>query len=144
MTGVDTNILVYSHRTEMPLHKSAARCVRELAEGRAPWAIPWPCIHEFLAIVTNSRIYRTPTPLLRALAQVEAWLASPSLVVLPETDTHWHYLKETLVKAGATGGMTHDARIAAICMQHRVGTFYTVDRDFTRFSGLRTVNPLIP
>jgi uncharacterized protein len=39
--------------------------------------------------------------------------------------------------------MTHDARIAAICLQHGVREFWTVDRDFSRFSNFRTRNPLI-
>ena len=30
------------------------RRVAQLAEGPATWAIPWPCLHEFLAIVTDN------------------------------------------------------------------------------------------
>jgi predicted nucleic acid-binding protein len=50
--AVDTNILVYAHREDSPFHDAAFRRVAELAEGQAVWAIPWPCLHEFLAIVT--------------------------------------------------------------------------------------------
>jgi uncharacterized protein len=56
--AVDTNILVYAHRQDSPFHKAAFRRVAELAEGPATWAIPWPCVHEFLAIVTHPRILR--------------------------------------------------------------------------------------
>ncbi|RLB44033.1 MAG: VapC toxin family PIN domain ribonuclease, partial [Deltaproteobacteria bacterium] len=84
MIGVDTNILVYAHREDSPWHERAYACIKQLAEGSAPWAIPWPCVHEFLAIVTHPRIYQPPTPLSRALEQVEAWLESPSLVMLSE------------------------------------------------------------
>jgi predicted nucleic acid-binding protein len=83
--AVDTNILVYAHRTDSEWHDRAAICLRELAEGRAPWAIPWPCIHEFLAIVTHPRIYDPPTPVAAALDQIDAWFESPSLVLLTET-----------------------------------------------------------
>ncbi len=84
MIAVDTNILVYAHREDSPFHDTALRRVAELAEGSAMWAIPWPCIHEFLAIVTHPRIYAPPTPLDRALDQVDAWLESPTLAVLAE------------------------------------------------------------
>ena len=57
MIAVDTNILVYAHREDSPWHDSAYASVVDLAEGRALWAIPWPCVHEFLAIVTHPRIY---------------------------------------------------------------------------------------
>ncbi|HTG57884.1 MAG TPA: hypothetical protein VMG63_00510 [Terriglobia bacterium] len=53
MIAVDTNILVYSHREESLWHQAAFALIAELAEGRAAWAIPWPCLHEFLAIVTH-------------------------------------------------------------------------------------------
>lgn len=56
MIAVDTNILVYAHRKDSPFHGNAYESILELAEGRTPWAIPWPCIHEFLAITTYSKI----------------------------------------------------------------------------------------
>jgi predicted nucleic acid-binding protein len=49
--------------------------ITALAEAKSPWAIPWPCIHEFLAIVTHPRIYSPPTPLATAINQIAAWLA---------------------------------------------------------------------
>lgn len=52
MIAVDTNLLVYAHRKDSAWSQAARRCIRGLAEGRATWAIPWPCIHEFLAIAT--------------------------------------------------------------------------------------------
>jgi hypothetical protein len=44
-------------------HDAAYNEIVNLAEGRAPWAIQWPRLHEFLAIVTHPRIYLPPTPL---------------------------------------------------------------------------------
>src|SRR4029453_4617874 len=79
MIAVDTNVLVYAHRRDAEWHVQAERALRRLAEGAAPWAVPWPCLHEFLAISTHPRIFRTPTPIDAALDQVDAWLESPSL-----------------------------------------------------------------
>ncbi|RLB25452.1 MAG: hypothetical protein DRG71_03960 [Deltaproteobacteria bacterium] len=73
--------------------------IKQLAEGSAPWAIPWPCVHEFLAIVTHPRIYQPPTPLSRALEQVEAWLKSPSLVMLSEGEGYWRELRFIMQKS---------------------------------------------
>jgi predicted nucleic acid-binding protein len=74
MTAVDTNILVYAYRVDSPWHAVAYDRLAALAEARAPWVIPWPFVHEFLAIVTHPRIYAPPTPLVNAIDQVEAWL----------------------------------------------------------------------
>jgi uncharacterized protein len=42
------------------------------------------------------------------------------------------------------GPQIHDARIAALCRQHGVSELWTADRDFGRFAGLRSKNPLVP
>lgn len=142
MTGVDTNLLVYAHGADSPWHPRAAELIRGLAEGAAPWAIPWPCIHEFVSTVTHPRIYRPPSTLEQAAAQVEAWLTSPSLVLLPETTDYWPHLRATLLGGRAVGGQVHDARVAALCRLHGVRELWTADRDFAKFPDLVTRNPL--
>jgi toxin-antitoxin system PIN domain toxin len=143
MIAIDANILVYAHRGDSPWHAPAAARVRELAEGSSAWAIPWACLHEFLAIVTHPRIYKPPTPIDHAIAQVDAWLESPTLVVVSEADSHWAALRELLLAGKVSGPQVHDARIAAVCATHGVRTLWTADRDFSRFPGLKTVNPLV-
>lgn len=143
MIAVDTNILVYAHREDSPFHDAAFRRVAELAEGVANWSIPWPCLHEFLAIVTHPRIYAPPSSLEQAIAQAEAWLESPTLVLLTETPRHWLTLRELLVAAHIAGPQVHDARIAALCRQHGVRELWSADRDFGRFAEVTVVNPLI-
>ena len=51
MIAVDTNILVYAHREDSSFHDAADTCIAQLAESGVPFALPWPCLHEFLAIV---------------------------------------------------------------------------------------------
>lgn len=143
MIAVDTNVLVYAHRSDSVWHARAAACVRELAESSTAWAIPWPCIHEFLAIVTHARIFTTPSPLPRALDQVGSWLESPSLVLLGEADAHWDTLRGLLEAGRIAGPKVHDARIAAICVAHGVRELWTADRDFGRFPALAARNPLL-
>lgn len=142
MIAVDTNILVYAHREESPFHEVAAQGMKRLAEGGAAWGIPWPCLHEFLGIVTHPRIHKTPTPLIAALDQVEAWLESPTLALLTESEQHWPVLRSVAIAGRVTGPRMHDARVAALCHQHGVREFWTADRDFSRFPDLPVVNPL--
>jgi uncharacterized protein len=85
--AVDTNVLVYAHRREAREHEAAKRLVRQLAEGLDAFAIPWPCVYEFFSVVTNPRIWkeRATTPG-AAWAQLSAWIESPNLRLLGETD----------------------------------------------------------
>lgn len=142
MIAVDTNVLVAAHRRDAAGHAQAAAAVRDLAEGLSAWAIPAPCLHEFLAVVTHPRIFDPPSRMAEALAQLDAWLASPSLAVLTESDRHWSSLGNILRQSKATGARVHDARIATICADHGVATLLSADRDFGKFPAVRVENPL--
>jgi toxin-antitoxin system PIN domain toxin len=141
--AVDTNILIYAHRADSRFHAIAARKITELAEGSGAWAVPWPCMHEFFAIVTNTRVYDPPTAGEVALAYLDALLQSPTLVVLAETDLHWKTLSSLITAGQIVGGRVHDARIAAICLQHGVRELWSADRDFRLFPDLTVINPLM-
>ena len=143
MIAADTNILVYAHRADSEWHPQARSCLQTLAEGRVSWGIPWPCLHEFLAIVSHPRIYDPPSTIALAAAQVDAWLESPVAELLAEADSHWPILKQQLFAGQIKGPMVHDARVAALCIAHGVTDFWTADRDFSRFPGLSTRNPLL-
>lgn len=143
MIALDTNLLVYAHRADSPWHRAAADRVRGLATGRGAWAIPWPCVHEFLSIVTHPRIYDPPTPLAKAIDQVSAWLESPTLVLLHEGHDHWPVLGALLTRGKIAGPQVHDARIAALCLSHGIRELWSADRDFNRFGDLAVRNPLI-
>ena len=143
MIATDTNILVHAHRADSEWHAQARSCIQSLAEGRAPWGIPWPCVHEFIAITSHPGIYDPPSMITAAIDQVDAWLQSPVAALLAESGSHWPALKEQLVVGRIRGPMVHDARVAALCITHGVTEFWTADRDFSRFPNLKTRNPLL-
>lgn len=142
MIAVDTNLLVYAHRRDADWHEPAAKIVRSLAERPEAWALPWPCVHEFLAIVTHPRIFTPASTLNQAMDQIDAWLESPSVVLLSEAPTHWHTLESQLRQGRITGARVHDARVAALCLSHGVSELWSADRDFSRFPDLVVSNPL--
>lgn len=143
MIAVDTNLLVYAHRRESSFHERAREVVGQLATSRSPWAIPWPCVHEFYGVVTNARSFTPPSTVAEAIAQLTGWLDSPSATTLHEGPDHWATLQALLVAGRVVGGQIHDARIAAICVEHGVREFWTADRDFNRFPALTVRNPLV-
>jgi toxin-antitoxin system PIN domain toxin len=143
MIAVDTNVLVYAHRAESSFHDAAFDSVRSLAEGRLPWGIPVSCLHEFLSVVTHPKLFKPASTAAQALAQIDAWLASPSVQILHSGAEHWSILSELTHVSKLQGGQFHDARIAAICLENGVTTLWSADRDFSRFKALKTVNPLV-
>ncbi len=143
MIAVDTNILVYAHRADSPFHGRAREALEGLAAGVRPWAIPWPCVHEFFAVVTHLRIYRTPTPPAIAFDQLRALESLVNLDFIGETVGYLDRLSPLALKARTQGGAIHDARIAAICLAHGVTELWSADRDFSRFPALDVRNPLV-
>jgi uncharacterized protein len=143
MIALDTNILVYAHRQDSPFHQPALATINHLGNGSTPWAIPWPCLHEFISITTHPRIYSPPTPIDTAFAFLANWLQSDSLVLLSEGETHFAQLARLSRRAKLAGPKIHDARIAALCLSHGVEILYTADRDFSLFPELKTMNPLL-
>ena len=143
MIALDANILVYAHRVEMEWHDAAAHAVTQALEGSEAIGIPWQCIAEFLAAVTSPRIFSIPTPIGVVLDQVDAWRESPMIEMLSERESFGTFFAALVREARVTGPRVHDARIAAICLEHGVRELWTADRDFNRFPELRTRNPLV-
>lgn len=144
MIAFDTNILVYAHRKDSPFHEKAYSLLKETAESKTSWAIPFPCIHEFYAVVTHAKIFNPPTPLESAIEQLEAWLESPSLQLIGEApQDYFKLLKSKLINGRLQGPKVHDARIVSICIQNGVSLLYSSDRDFNKITGLKIQNPLI-
>jgi toxin-antitoxin system PIN domain toxin len=141
--ALDTNLLVYAHRPDSEFHREASAILAELAGGALRWAIPWPCVHEFIAVVTHARIYKMPTPLEIALQALRALEALPSLEFICEGEGYLERLDEIAMPARVQGGAIHDARIAAICKYHGVRELWSADRDFSRFPQLKLHNPLM-
>jgi toxin-antitoxin system PIN domain toxin len=120
MIAIDTNILVYARREETPFHKEAKELLRNLAEGDSPCALPWPCIYEFLRVITHPRVFDPPTQLEVALEDLESLTEAPSLVLLGEGHGHFNHLCH-MVRSGQTiGNLAHDAHIAALIREHGV------------------------
>lgn len=143
MIAIDTNLLVFAHRGDASHHERVMEALTPIFEAAAPWAIPWPCVHEFLAISTNSRIYKPASTLDQALAFMKSLLDSPGCHVLSEGPSHFEKLAEITRAGRVSGARIHDARIAAICLQHGVRELWSADRDFSSFPQLKVRNPLI-
>lgn len=143
MIAIDTNILVYAHRGDAPHNSRAYPLLKSLAEGNERWAVPAPCIAEFLCVVTHPRVYDPPSTVSEALVQVDSWLGSPLVSLLPEGGLTWTWTRQLVEDAELTGPRVYDARIAALCLEHGVSELWTADRDYSRFPALRTRNPLV-
>ncbi len=134
MIAVDTNVLIYAHREELPRHERALARLRELAEGDAAWGLPVFCLGEFVRVVTHPAVFSPPSTLEDAVEALDGLLGSPSLVVLSPGARYWPLVREALTEARATGTLAFDAQIVALCRESGARALLTEDRDFRRFT----------
>jgi toxin-antitoxin system PIN domain toxin len=133
MQAIDTNVLIYSEIVSSQFHEPARRLVISLAEGIVPWAIPWPCIYEFLRVVTHPKVFNPPVPLALALDDLKRILESPTVILLSGGVRHAEVMDLVVRESGVAGNLLHDAHIAALCIAHGVSEILTGDGDFNRF-----------
>lgn len=143
MLAIDTNILVYAETPSSEFHQTARDLLAQLTEGSLPWAIPWPCVYEFLRVITYPHVRRPPLPLDVALDDLQEIFQSPSLRLLSETPRHAEILDQLFRTSHITSNIVHDAHIAVLCIEHGITELITADHDFTKFP-LKVRNPFRP
>jgi uncharacterized protein len=132
MIAVDTNILLYAHREEMPTHVLAKQRLVQLAEGDAPWGLPVFCLGEFVRVATHPRVFTPQSSLEQALGFLDGLIASPTVRLLVPDESYWSLFGKVTRGARAAGNLAFDAQIATLCVLYG-STLLTADRDFARF-----------
>ena len=140
MIVVDANVLLYAYDRSDGRHVAAARWLEAIMGGEGEVGLALTTVLAFIRISTDPRVYEVPLPAQRAIGLVESWLRRANVYLIGPTEAHWRILTEIVVAGGARGPLLMDAHLAALTMEHG-GTLATVDRDFSRFRGLRTVDP---
>ena len=141
MIAVDTNVLVYAHRSDSSRHEPAEAELFRLADGAEPWAVPVFCLAEFLRVVTHPRIFGRPSSVEEACGALRALVATASARVLSPGPRFPALFVDSVREADARGNLVFDAQIAALLREHGVREILSFDRDFERFPGLRLIVP---
>lgn len=141
MTVIDANILLYAYNADAPQQRAIAGWLRELIESNETVGLPWVTIWAFIRICTNRRIWNSPRPAKEAFGIISEWLSQPGVVLLEPGPRHWELLGSLVLEHNATGPLVTDAVLAALAIENGA-LLASTDHGFSRFRGLRWVNPL--
>jgi len=141
MTLIDANLLIYAYNPAAEHHAAARRWLEATIGAGLPVRLAWMTVLAFVRIMTSTQIFRRPLSIEEAAAIVDQWLAQSNVDVLEAGEQHWALLRQTLVDGQASGSLVSDAHLAALAIEHGA-TLATTDRDFARFAGLKTTNPI--
>jgi toxin-antitoxin system PIN domain toxin len=138
---IDANLLLYAYDSASSQHQAARQWIEDVFSGYEPVRMAWVTVLAFLRISTNPRLQAQAFTLLEAVSIVELWFAQPNFALLGPGDRHWGILARLLPEGQARGPLVMDGHLAALAIEHGA-TLYSIDRDFSRFPGLKFVNPL--
>lgn len=141
MILADANLLIYAYDATSPNHPSARVWLEERLSGLEAFGLAWSTMLAFVRLGTNPRVFEAPLRVDEALDIVDSWLAAPCTTVLAPGPRHSVLLRQLLEPLGTAANLTTDAHLAALAIEHDA-VLCSADVDFSRFSGLRWMNPL--
>ena len=141
MILTDANLLLYAYNVDATEHDTSRQWLETQLSGPNLFCFAWQTITAFLRISTNQRACAAPLSTKEAASIVTEWLERPQTVLLTPGENHWAIFQDLLESGQATGPLVMDAHLAALAIEHGAALAST-DRDFSRFPGLKLINPL--
>ena len=138
---LDANLLLYASDEASPFHDRALALLAELAAGPAIVYLLWPTVMAYLRISTHPSVFVHPLAPEDASANIERLLHLPHVQSPGEQEGFWDVYRAVAADAGARGNLVPDAHLVALMIQNGVGTIWTHDRDYRRFTGIEARDP---
>ena len=141
MVAIDTNLLVYAHRSRTSEHARARKAIDRAAAGDAGWGIAGASLTEFWAIVTHPAAEgRSSTPS-QAAAFVRALVKAGAQIWLPGPG-FGDRLLQLATDLAVVGARVFDLQIALAAFEGGATDVWTHDAGFVKIPGLRLHDPL--
>lgn len=139
MIIVDANILLYAHDLNSSFHVRAKEWLDRAMEHREELGFAWVTLLAFLRIATSRPM--GSGLMANACEVVEGLISESNVQVVEPTSSHWTVFRDLLLRSQVAANMVTDAHLAALAIEYNA-TLCTNDRDFTRFQGLKLMNPV--
>jgi hypothetical protein len=141
MKLIDVNILVEAHRSDAPRHDQIHSWLMEELKSYAGVGVSELVLSGFLRVVTHAKVFKEPTPLREALEFVEDFRSRRAVRIAQPGSEHWGIFTDLLQRYDAVGNLIPDAYHAALAIEFGY-EWISLDRGFSRYSGLRWLHPL--
>src|ERR1044072_921542 len=141
MILTDANLLLYAYNVDAAEHAASRQWLETQLSGPNLFCFAGQTLTAFLRISTNQRAFVSPLSIKEATSIVTEWLERPQTVLLTPGEKHWAIFQKLLESGQATGPLVMDAHLAALALEHGA-VLASSDRDFSRFPGLKLINPL--
>ncbi|MEK7767438.1 MAG: type II toxin-antitoxin system VapC family toxin [bacterium] len=140
MRLVDVNVLVNASREDAPHHRPCHARVERIVSENEPIGLSDIVLSGFMRIVTHPRVFHPPTTFAEAATFADTILTQPHCHRIVPGSRHWDIFKDLCHKTEAKGTLVMDAYLAALAIESNA-EWISLDRDFSRFPGLRWTTP---
>jgi toxin-antitoxin system PIN domain toxin len=141
MIALDTNLLIYAHRSGTREHAAACGAIEKACNAAGGCGIPLPCVAEFFSIVTHPAASGRPSPP-QAAADFFAALEEAGIGILAPGPSFTIRLLQTAIDLDVTGPRIFDVQIALCAVDGGATELWTHDRGFVKLHGLAVRHPL--
>jgi predicted nucleic acid-binding protein len=142
MIAVDTNLLVFAHRTQVPEHRAAREAIEEASMDSEGWGFTLTSLLEFWSIVTHPSAPPRPSTPAEASAFVQALIRDAGAQIWLPREGFGQRLIRLGSKLHVCGPRIFDLAIALTAFEAGAGEIWTHDLGFMSIPGVRVVFPL--
>jgi len=140
--AIDTNLLVYAHRSGLPEHRAARRAIQKAAGDPRGWGVPFHCIAEFWSVVTHPESLGGASAPAQARAFLRALFLEARAAVWMPHEGSWERVTRLAEDLQVHGARIFDLQIALAAFDNGATEIWTHDRGFLAFPGLTLLDPL--
>ena len=140
MIALDTNLLVYSHRSAVPESQAARSAIGRASASPAGWGFSLPVVGEFWSVVTHPRAPGRPSTGDEARRFITALQSAGAEVWMPGAGLALRLLR-LADDLSVSGPRIFDLQIALTAFEAGATELWTADRGFASVPGLPVVYP---
>ena len=139
MIALDTNLLVYAHRSAVAEHRSAREAIVRARTSSGGWGFSLPVVGEFWSVVTHPTAAGRPSAPEEARRFIVALEAAGAEIWTPGAGFAAR-LSQLAIDLSVTGPRIFDLQIALMAFEGGATELWTADRRFVSVPGL----PVVP
>jgi predicted nucleic acid-binding protein len=142
LIAIDSDILVYAHRSGTPEHGAAREALQRASADPRGWGIPLPCLAEFWTVVTHPRAAGGPSSPAQAGRFLRALMHRAGACVWEPRPGFATRLLVASEQVGVSGARVFDLQISLIASEAGAVEIWSHDRRFLTVPGLELRDPI--
>jgi predicted nucleic acid-binding protein len=134
--ALDTNLLVYAHRSRAPEHWASRAVIEQAIVSSLGWGVAAPVISEFWSVVTHPKVPGRPSTPHEAARFVEFLIGQGARLWDPGADFSRRLIR-TALNLGLAGPRVFDLQISLAARDNGATEIWTNDSGFAAVPGMQ-------